>query len=187
MDKWKKIRPIMEPFFKVVEGQWRQSRLLDERKARFEFGKSQSQKAKNRHLKNKETNDARVDAQYMPSLSPSLSLLKNKQKEKKSIHVPRPESVSENVWVDFLKVRDKKKSIVTETALKGIEREASRSKISLEDALTIAIEKNWQGFNASWLKDGDLDRFQSKDKTLKTTSHLYDVEGESLPLLGAMQ
>ena len=51
---------------------------------------------------------------------------------------------------DFLKLRKAKSAPITETALKGFQREAAKAGISLSDAITIAIERNWRGFSASW-------------------------------------
>ena len=51
---------------------------------------------------------------------------------------------------DFLKLRKAKNAPITETALKGFQREAANGGISLSDAITIAIERNWRGFSASW-------------------------------------
>lgn len=51
---------------------------------------------------------------------------------------------------DFLKLRKAKNAPITETALKGFQREAAKAGISLSNAITIAIERNWRGFSASW-------------------------------------
>lgn len=51
---------------------------------------------------------------------------------------------------DFLKLRKAKNAPITETALKGFQRESAKAGISLSDAITIAIERNWRGFSASW-------------------------------------
>lgn len=73
-DKWKKIRPILERFFTVKDGKWVQGRLMDERDADLRFRKSQSEKAKSRHMKNKDSGDAVACAGHMPPPSPSPSL-----------------------------------------------------------------------------------------------------------------
>ena len=58
---------------------------------------------------------------------------------------------------DFLKLRKAKNAPITETALKGFQREAAKAGISLSDAITIAIERNWRGFSASWnWRDDDI-------------------------------
>jgi hypothetical protein len=62
----------------------------------------------------------------------------------------RPDSVPEQVWQDFLKLRDKHRAPLTDTALAGIEREAAKAGISLAQAMSICCERGWRGFNAGW-------------------------------------
>ena len=51
---------------------------------------------------------------------------------------------------DFIAHRKVKKSVITETVLNGFQREADKAGIPLVEAITISIERNWQGFIASW-------------------------------------
>lgn len=44
--QWKRMRPILEPFFRVEDGAWTQRRLSDERDAVKRFRESQSEKGK---------------------------------------------------------------------------------------------------------------------------------------------
>lgn len=62
----------------------------------------------------------------------------------------RPLYISENLWNDFLAVRKAKKAPMTETALNGIQREADKAGISLENALQECCSRGWQGFKAEW-------------------------------------
>lgn len=59
--------------------------------------------------------------------------------------------VSDQVAKDFQALRAKLKAPITKTAIAGIQREANAAGISLEDALTICIERSWRGFKAEWL------------------------------------
>lgn len=52
---------------------------------------------------------------------------------------------------DFITHRKACKAPITETALKGFQREADKAGIPLAEAITIAIERNWRGFKASWV------------------------------------
>jgi len=65
----------------------------------------------------------------------------------------KPIDVSESVWNDFLAIRRAKKSPLTETALKGIKREASNAGMSLEKVLQLCCARGWQGFKADWVTD----------------------------------
>ena len=64
-----------------------------------------------------------------------------------------PNGVSQNAWDDFLKIRKAKRAPLTKTALAGIEREAEKAKISLDEAITMCAERSWQTFRADWLVD----------------------------------
>ena len=63
----------------------------------------------------------------------------------------RPDSVSERVWQDFQAIRRAKRTPLTDTALNGIAREASKAGMSLSEALAMCCERGWQGFNAGWV------------------------------------
>lgn len=56
--QWKRIRPILEPFFSISSDGWRQGRLTDELMAVRQFSKSQSNNAKARWLKNNDSDNA---------------------------------------------------------------------------------------------------------------------------------
>ena len=73
---------------------------------------------------------------------------------------------------DFLKLRKAKSAPITETALKGFQREAAKAGISLSDAITIAIERNWRGFSASW--NWRVDDIAMAANTRKTSSFADD-------------
>ena len=73
---------------------------------------------------------------------------------------------------DFLKLRKAKSAPITETALKGFQREATKAGISLPDAITIAIERNWRGFNASW--NWRNDNMATATNTRKTSAFADD-------------
>lgn len=55
---------------------------------------------------------------------------------------------------DYLKVRKAKRAgEFTETAIDGMEREAGKVGLSLEEAMRFCCEAGWQGFNANWWRD----------------------------------
>nr|DAL55821.1 MAG TPA_asm: helix-turn-helix domain protein [Caudoviricetes sp.] len=81
-----------------------------------------------------------------------------KPKRKRSSNVQKPESVSEQVWNDFTALRTKRRAPITETALKGIQREAEKAGITLEEALSTCCERGWQGFMAKWYRREKLEQ-----------------------------
>ncbi|MDD2174496.1 replication protein [Glaesserella parasuis] len=58
--------------------------------------------------------------------------------------------ITEQLAKDFIVHRKAKKSPITETALKGFQREADKAKIPIQQAIAISIERGWRGFNAGW-------------------------------------
>jgi hypothetical protein len=101
---------------------------------------------------------ARASASLTPvqrSLNQSLiinqeSLIINKESKKT---IPIPDGMDVSVWEDYLKVRKAAKKPLTETALKGLTREAEKAKISLKEAIQICCERGWIGFKADWIRE----------------------------------
>ena len=79
-------------------------------------------------------------------------------KRQRVSNVQKPESVSEQVWEDFSALRTKRRAPITETALRGIQREAEKAGISLEAALSTCCERGWQGFKAEWYRREKLEQ-----------------------------
>lgn len=78
-----------------------------------------------------------------PSPSPSPTTQK-----KRGAAAPTPEGVSDSLWADFLKTR---KARMTDTALRGIQREAGKAGMTLTQTLELCCERGWRGFKADWL------------------------------------
>ncbi len=76
---WRKIRPILEPFFVIENGIWTQLRLKDELESVKLLSQSQSRKAKGRWerysksncLKNNDTNNAAASSGHIPDECPA--------------------------------------------------------------------------------------------------------------------
>ena len=78
------------------------------------------------------------------------------------------EGIDEQIASDFIAIRKAKNAPLTQTALEGIQREANKAGLTLENALRICIERNWQGFSASWL-------FESHNQTQSTKPSVKDI------------
>lgn len=86
---------------------------------------------------------------------------KEKKSSKSKIVLDKPEDVSsEQIWSDFLALRNARHAPLTETALNIIRKEAHKAGISLEQALETCCMRGWQGFKAEWYLKGQ-NRFQS--------------------------
>lgn len=83
---------------------------------------------------------------------------KQKQKEKKiqkqeETEDTRLRAIPSQLLADFQNVRKAKRvGALTSTALDGIEREAEKAAMTLEEAIRYCCEAGWAGFDASWLQ-----------------------------------
>lgn len=117
--------------------------------------------------------DAQIDVGSKPNDEP-----KEKPKRKR-ITVAKPEGVSEQVWTDFCALRNKRRAPITETALKGIQREADKAGITLNEALSICCERGWQGFKASWYeKDKTEQNVAPRGAEIKCSGQYYGEPGQ---------
>jgi len=82
-----------------------------------------------------------------------------KETEKKAVKnitaIQKPDDVSETVWSDWVKHRKSKSATITDTVIKRIRNESSKAGISLESAMELMCVRNWQGFEAEWIKPKD--------------------------------
>lgn len=58
--------------------------------------------------------------------------------------------VDAQVVEDWVRVRRTKRAPVTETAVNAIRREAEKAGLTIEQAIRMCVEKNWQSFRADW-------------------------------------
>lgn len=66
--------------------------------------------------------------------------------------VQKPDDVSDEIWIDFLQHRKAKKAKVTETAIKGIRREAHKAGWTMDEALQEICQRGWTGFKSDWVE-----------------------------------
>jgi len=119
-----------------------------------------------------------------PKTSPNSVHTKesNINKVKKNIGInkttDKPESVSQEVWDEYVSLRKQKRTTVTPLVIKGIEREAEKAGISLEAALTTCIERGWQGFKADWIKPSIFDGKHGKPAFRIASDNVSLKDGE---------
>ena len=108
-----------------------------------------------------------IEDKQKPTPSSSSSSSSSTLSTKKNT-VATPNGVTESVWQDWLSLRKTKKAAVTQTAIDGIAREASKAGVSLQTALETCCARGWTGFKADWLKDkGEQKSFAEKDYDFK--------------------
>lgn len=120
-----------------------------------------------------------TDAEYRQRLSNGTVTLQQRPKSKitdtevntniltakrRSVSASKPDGFCDQLWKDW---KNHRKAAFTETALKGIEREAALAGWTLEAAITESIERGWQGFKAEWVegkKNGKANRTTGKHR-----------------------
>lgn len=73
----------------------------------------------------------------------------------------KPDGVSQEIWEEYICLRKQKRAPVTSTVIKGLEREAGKAGMSLEEAMRTCIERGWQGFKAEWVGEKPKHRIAS--------------------------
>lgn len=86
----------------------------------------------------------------IPTPTPVINTSLRSVGDARTVSANRPDDVPIEIWRDFLAVRKAKRSPLTPKAFEGIEREAKKAGISITEALTICIERGWQGFQSAW-------------------------------------
>ena len=85
--------------------------------------------------------------------------------------------VSESLAKDWLKVRKEKKSAPTQTAFDAIKKHAEANGYTFAQAVQIATENNWAGFNVKWLTaEGQKNGQKSQGVSMQTDdAHLINL------------
>lgn len=61
--------------------------------------------------------------------------------------------VDPQVIADFRAMRTKKAAAITRTSMAGLQREAERAGLTLEGAMRLCCERNWQSIRADWITE----------------------------------
>lgn len=83
------------------------------------------------------------------SLEPVNEPIKTTQKSESEILLERF-GITGQLAKDFIAHRKTKRGAISETQLNRLQKQADKAGISICEAVEICIERNWQGFNASW-------------------------------------
>jgi uncharacterized protein YdaU (DUF1376 family) len=143
------IANVLREFFELIDGGWWSDRVGRE----IQAIQSKSEKAKASAQARWSANAMRTHSEGNAIQDPRPKTQDPKPNKTKAVVTATPEGVSNDVWESFLAVRKAKKSPVTTVALVGIEKEAQKAGMTLEQALAMCCTRGWQGFKASWAKD----------------------------------
>jgi len=155
------VQFVLESFFHLTDHGWINVRA-DKEIAHFKGKIEQASKA-GKASAERRSNARSTDVQPTNNQEP----ITNKHKPIKNTVAP-PNGVTDSVWQDWLSLRKAKRAAVTQTAIDGIAREASKAGVSLQVALETCCARGWTGFKADWLKDkGEQKSFAEKDYDFK--------------------
>jgi uncharacterized protein YdaU (DUF1376 family) len=159
-DAWSNAKSIVLAFFELSESKWIHSRVEKELQAadkRKQTAISRAQAgAQARWSKNTPSNNAPSNASSIPKamLDPMLADASSpspssKRRSNKNHSVQKPPEVDEKVWQDYIATR---KTALTETGLKQLQKEADLAGMTLEAAMSECVLRGWTGFKADWMK-----------------------------------
>ena len=86
----------------------------------------------------------------------------NRRSRSRKSRVARPRGVGEEVWKDYLQLRQMKKAPVTKHVINLISREAAKARISLEEAMLNCVTHGWAGFKAEWINKRSAKDYKSR-------------------------
>lgn len=158
----KAVDQVLAEFFELRDGRYHQKRA-DEEIARY-----QDKQAKAKRSAQARWSEVRSQSERNANASPNAMRSHSEGNAhqtpdtrhhsstaiavgKKTPAAAKPDQVSEPVWQSFLTLRRAKKAPVTEAAMAGIEREAKKAGIGLEQALEQCCARGWTGFKAEWV------------------------------------
>jgi uncharacterized protein YdaU (DUF1376 family) len=160
---------ILHEFFVLEDdGCWHNKRV-DEEIAKYHGKLDQASRA------GKASAEARLNKR-----STTVQPTKNQEPITKNQIINTPEGVSESIFKDYLEVRKAKKAKWTQTALKGLQREAEKAKMSLQDVIQLCCERNWVGFKAEWANSQNPVSKQGDDKSWMFSNEGIEAKAREL-------
>jgi len=66
-------------------------------------------------------------------------------------HIDKPDGISSDVWDAFIVIRNKKKAPLTQVSFDGIQREAKKAGVTVEEAIRKCCERGWVSYQADWV------------------------------------
>ena len=142
------VAVVLEDFFELTDDGWRHERC-DQEIAKYNEMAERSRR--NGRSGGRPKNPVASKQEPSGKATKNQEPITKNQEPKKDKALPRPESVSEQVWKDFVSQRKKLKADITATGLSGISREAVKAGWTLEAALTECTVRGWRGFKSDWV------------------------------------
>ena len=158
------VTSILKIFFVLEDGHWRHTRC-DEVIAEYHKQLDAASKA------GKASAAKRAFNGRSTSVQPTIN-----HKPITINQIKTPEGVSDSLFKDYLQVRKAKKAKWTETAYKGLQREADKAKMSLSDVMQMCCERGWAGFKAEWVAEAVIMQKKNPLITNDQIEEAYRIE-----------
>jgi len=174
-DAWSNAKAMLMQFFTIENGYWIHQRVEKEltksveNKTKYHNRAVKGAKARWDNALSNASSNTNAMLEQCSSPSPSPSSLPTTTTSRKTISTP--DGVSDSVFKDYIQLRNKLKAPVTETAIKGLEKEAQKANMSLEAVMVICCQNGWRGFKADWVKDKTPNN-QNKERNQSVLSGL---------------
>jgi uncharacterized protein YdaU (DUF1376 family) len=145
------VKSVLKEFFTETAEGWRHFKCDDVIEDANSKSLKAKESAKSRWMRTQCERNANVEESQCDG-NPIHKPLTNNHKREGGASAPVIfHGVSEKVVADFKALRKAKKAPITETAIDGIGREASKAGLTLEAALKICCERGWTGFKSEWV------------------------------------
>ena len=125
-------------------------------------------------------NDRSTDVQLTNNHKPITNNHKPIKDITTATGVAIPFGVTDTVWTDFVQQRIAKKAAVTETAIKGIDREAKKAGISLNEALQTICSRGWTGFKAEWIQKDQPKKTEHQIRQDATARAIFGTQPQEM-------
>jgi hypothetical protein len=112
-------------------------------------GKTRAQDSKRQKAHRRVTDLSRLDRDKKRTRGEEIR--EEKKEQLAAVAADPLEGIDGKVVLDFTALRRAKRAPITQTAIDGIKREATKAGLTLESALAMCCERGWTGFKAEWL------------------------------------
>jgi uncharacterized protein YdaU (DUF1376 family) len=165
------IAVVLREFFVRTPNGWTNHRADQEIAKAGEKSSKASESAKARWGKRKDADAMRTnsecnatqDTRHITQDTRHIS-----KEPRKRVIVEKPDSVSQQVWDDWLTIRKSKKAALTQTAWELMLKEVDKAGWTIEAAIDECCLRTWASFKASWVnKPSDLGSTMNKQEALE--------------------
>jgi uncharacterized protein YdaU (DUF1376 family) len=172
---------IFDKFQKDEDGLYFNARLEDEINKRKAYSESRRNNRKKKETQHQDMNNISLSyVEHMENENVNENINTDLIKKERCFNFKNSLldlGVELNIVETFLSVRKKKKAVNSELAFTKIKNEIIKSGLTPNEAIKIACENSWKGFEAEWVNN----KFQQNQKekpTMRTTNEVFDKAKE---------